>query len=528
MNPEKKNQLESFSIAISFTLLILIVSNKLTNASLWFDEAIEYWYSKTFYGATPGHTEWSMYERIVSTYQPPLFNFVLHFWLKIYDSEWWLRFFGVIMATMGGAGTYKAIKEATRSKLEAAGSIILYALIFRQTYYWQEVAEYSLMLAMLPWCIYYFISFMHTPQKKYFIGITVFSILAVYSQYGAVFIIVPILLLTLIKVFSNKQKKMIFFTTIVYAISAIVAAAPLYFLFLKKQMENQGSSFREVNNSWLSSFNKNYLNVFKFVLVGSTSTSGEICIQIISVILLAFAIYFLLKGKDIALKYLIVSNIVTFVIYYYSVASGAYAYGGFGNRYCNFLIPLWFITGIYLLDELIKVIPQIKPINKLKNIQFVTLGIVITLLVCWGLNGWDSLKNNWGKENIREATQAWYHNKGYESNTLVYYAADPGFAYYLQHNNKYNDSYLDNIVYQTLAVDTVGNKIAVRDRTEEYYINYYNQIYGEGKWPTNLYFVGSHIRGDLDTMVLAFTDNGYTATDLYNARNGRLIYLCVQ
>ena len=61
-----------------FTLFILITIYKLTNASLWYDEAIEYWYSKVLIGVLPYDSSMvNMYQRIISTYQPPLYNVIM-------------------------------------------------------------------------------------------------------------------------------------------------------------------------------------------------------------------------------------------------------------------------------------------------------------------------------------------------------------------------------------------------------------------------------------------------------------------
>ncbi len=71
-----------------FSFFVLITAHKLTNAPLWFDEAVEYWYSKVMVGELPYDGYTNMYQRIVSTFQPLLYNVIMYFWLKISDSEW--------------------------------------------------------------------------------------------------------------------------------------------------------------------------------------------------------------------------------------------------------------------------------------------------------------------------------------------------------------------------------------------------------------------------------------------------------
>lgn len=55
---------------------------KMTNSALWYDEAIEYFYSKIMIGKVPGGFDTqNMYERITSTFQPPLYNVFMNIWL---------------------------------------------------------------------------------------------------------------------------------------------------------------------------------------------------------------------------------------------------------------------------------------------------------------------------------------------------------------------------------------------------------------------------------------------------------------
>ena len=104
---------EYLTTSFVFILFILIGCYKLTNSSLWYDETIEYWYSKIMIGTLPNNIykgELSnMYQRIVTTYQPPLYNFLMYFWLKLGDGEWWFRFSGVILGLICLIGIYKSV-----------------------------------------------------------------------------------------------------------------------------------------------------------------------------------------------------------------------------------------------------------------------------------------------------------------------------------------------------------------------------------------------------------------------------------
>ena len=79
---------------ISFFLIsiiyFIVACYKLTYASLWFDEAIEFYYSSHLFSSNvpvPGGQNFpqdgNMYQKIIVTFQPPLYNFLMFFWLKI-------------------------------------------------------------------------------------------------------------------------------------------------------------------------------------------------------------------------------------------------------------------------------------------------------------------------------------------------------------------------------------------------------------------------------------------------------------
>lgn len=194
-------------VGFSFTILFLVCIYKLTNASLWFDETIEFYYSKTLVGIVPGETDvTNMYERIVSTFQPPLYNIVMFFWLKISESEWWFRFFGVVIGIVGAAGVYKAIEKIWNYQAAAVAVIVL--VCTRQyIYYIQECAEYNLMLAGLCWMMYAWICLMEEVTPKRIAGFLLAAIVSVYSQYGALFPVAAFSMAALVYIICKREKR---------------------------------------------------------------------------------------------------------------------------------------------------------------------------------------------------------------------------------------------------------------------------------------------------------------------------------
>jgi hypothetical protein len=77
--------------------------------------------------------------------------------------------------------------------------------IYHVLYFIQECAEYNLLLAFIPWTIYFFFNVLTNKSWKNIILFIVFSILPIYSQYGAAFAILPMLLLVFLDTTLSKD-----------------------------------------------------------------------------------------------------------------------------------------------------------------------------------------------------------------------------------------------------------------------------------------------------------------------------------
>ena len=122
MASKQKRTLVYFAV---FTAILGIYLLRATASGLWFDESIEFYFSRTLSGPVPGaRGDNSMYDRILLTYQPPLYNWLMYVWLSIYDSEFWFRLAGILVTMLGGAGLYAALKEITDSDWAAVGAAV--------------------------------------------------------------------------------------------------------------------------------------------------------------------------------------------------------------------------------------------------------------------------------------------------------------------------------------------------------------------------------------------------------------------
>lgn len=510
-----------FAILV-FALFIGIACYKLTNASLWFDETIEYWFSKVLFGALPYEEAFSntanMYERIITTLQPPLYNILLYVWLKISDAEWWFRFFGVVMGIIGMLGIYKSVK-ALCNAYAASLSVLFSTMVYRLLYYWLECAEYCLMLGMLCLAMYFFIQLIIKPTSKNIIFFTLFACMAVYSQYGAAFPVVCMASIAVIYIICQKNKKLILTITASYASALVFAAVPLYIFFLKAQMSIQADRTVKAEtitftNGFLSDFFHSIQTVLKWNFLPGCSDTIVCAVLTILLLLIVMSLIF---GKIKPVKYIILLNTFMWLAYYFAVKFRFYAYGSFGDRYSLFFIPFWIVLIFSVCFDIFSSMQDTIHLFHLKiqKANYVLLVPLLISMIVFCIFNWNTkIQPDWFKQDIRAAAAAWYEHDAYQKDTLVYYSSNSGFSYYIRQNDHYNAQTEANVQYMPW----------IYNEEMEAYINYLNDIYGTA-WPDELYFVASHTQNDVQTIIESFTSNGYEATEIFNQHDGMLFYL---
>ena len=110
---------EYFCLTAVLLVFLLMSLYKLTDAPLWYDEVVEFYYSKYLSGPIQGVSIYnSLYERLqFNSFQPPLYNLIMHVWLLFSESEWWFRFSGVVFGFIGMLGLYACMKMITNWKV---------------------------------------------------------------------------------------------------------------------------------------------------------------------------------------------------------------------------------------------------------------------------------------------------------------------------------------------------------------------------------------------------------------------------
>ena len=502
----------------AFALFVLVSCHRLTMSALWFDEAIEYWYSKVLTGPLPFSRTANMYERIISTLQPPLYNVLLWFWLRVSDTEWWFRFFGVAAGAVGMAGLHKFVRRYTGKSWLASLTVCGAAFVYRMSFYWQEAAEYCLLLAGLFWTVYAWFRLIEEPSRKHIALFLLAAIVPVYSQYGAAF---PVAALALTALFCMRTPRRTLELCAGYVAALLIAGLPLYFLFLKKQLPMQrGGAFAgtqiEFHDGFLRDTLRNLMTVFRWNLVPDYNGMSA---RILLGIALLLSVIVLIWGRKFARAF-VVANVLTWIFYYFAVKAGIYAdmsYGGFGNRYNLFFLPLWIPYAVVLFWEGLRILSE-EPLLERYGVPQLLTGAAVCFVAASCVISWNvRLSKNWIKDDIREAVYRWYDAGGPDDTTLVYYAANGGFAYYVRMTPGYTADTEERVTYMDWLEAKSGAE----------YHAYFDTLYG-ADWPDTLYIVSDHHNPDLNTMLDEFRAAGYDVEELYNYDEGaRLLRLRV-
>lgn len=442
--PKQKKLLLYMVLFLSILAVYLL---RATASGLWFDEAIEFYFSRMLEGPVPGaRANYSMYERILVTYQPPLYNWLMYVWLSICDSEFWFRLAGILTTFIGGAGLFAALKEISNSDCAALGSAA-YLLAGGVSEYALEAGEYNLLMCMLCWALDFYLRAWKKDTRGAVFGFIIFACLAVYSQYGAVFLIAPMY----VSLFLHcvKQRKNIA-ELILSSLLAAAAAALLLVFFLTKQMQRQGS----ISVSHVPVFAYGAIDVFvSFAKTFAFTFRGFKWIQAAAALPAGALLLLALLRKDKTLVNLLLIFACGWTAYYLLTACSFYGYNGtwnpnqlgtanIGGRYSLMFAPLLSLLltyGVYCFCA------QSRDSKGWLNAKK-TAAAALCLLTVYSAIGLGSLLASEKKDDIREATHVWYGERAWMSKTLVNRWDDAPFQFYLTHHPDYSEDYQQTIM----------------------------------------------------------------------------------
>jgi hypothetical protein len=448
----------------------LLYISRLTFSGLWYDEAIEYYYSRYMSGVVPvsvinpmnlpGN---NMYERICMTFQPPLYNILMYLWLLICDNESGFRLAGVLTTFIGALGLYLAIRRHAGNKWGAAG-LCIYLSTAVVVYYALECGEYNLMMCMECWTLYFFVvcSDPRKDQTRWsaLIGFFLFIALSLYSQYGAAFFAIAVSISLCIIYIKSKKYTSLKRFLIVGIATFVFTIIPLLIFFLRIQIVNQGTSTIDhsfvfvgsflggIPYSFLKSIYEQVVWFFSSALIWGWR-SLYIMISTVFIVSSFTILSIFLKQKSHMLMPSIMACILCYTLFFVLSACSLYSYNSWDGRlgcynithqtrYVLFIVPLFVFT---IIVGMINIYQNAK---KWKYHRIIKGGVYLILLIFITNVIWSLYKGKI-KSDDREATIEWINRKDFSNKVVVQEWVSPTFMYYVQHSPIYKDV-RDNII----------------------------------------------------------------------------------
>lgn len=476
---------------------------KFLQAPLWGDEMTEYYTSFFQNAPIPGVTEASsMYERLITMQQqPPLYSYVMGVWRLIRDTEFWLRFSSVVFC-LGSVVAIYFIMRKLANRWIAFVAAIVFSSMYQVQYYVKETAEYALLLPLLFWTIYCFILVLEKTTLKRIIAFTLMCVISVYTQYGAVFIVVPTALQVLYRCLKTGEKKLFKLTLGLYAASVALAGLPLFIFYLIPQSVNPVGTLVlektvEFNKNFLYDFFLGFTSLFDWLMLDYDRDGARMMgfMWLLAFIFILVGILLVIRKKDTVFNNLLFTCLLTYILYYICNKTKFYAYGWFGTRYCLFFLPLLFIASAYMLSLVLRELSERAGNTPNRIIQSLVF-LAAVLYCCYGVY---RVHNHWWKSDERAVVAYWYDNDLVREITFVDYLQRLSYIYYLDHDERYDESYWDSHYVNTSLEST-------KYSTEEW-INYLQTtIWPEGL-PERFYVVtGYH-----NTLIQTLESMGYHA-----------------
>ena len=391
--------------------------------SLWFDEAFEYWSANAPFWEIPGN--------VLTSYQPPLYTYLLHMWLKFGIEAVWLRFLsvGLSMLNIVGVMTLGYRLFSLRGALIAGG---MAAILPSEVRYAQEVGEYALMGCALTWVLI-FLDYASKNSRWRSWGLWgLFSVISVYTHYGAIIVVASSAMISLIENLWRGRKQAAL-QQVAVSVTVLLLCLPLFGFFLPRQVQVPSRNILAIPVRSLSTeiagFVDSIGNTFLFQLTGWPFSTLPKWIGTIEI-----ALIFALSLSIIARPFARVQKRslwwfwVAYICYFVVVRSGLYAYGNYGFRYALILAPLFVLAVVAAVEQLVH--------WRQTLVAFVMFSVIVGLgvysLPNRTLSQITREKQAWPEtEDLREVTQYWMEHRN-NGPTYIYYGAVPAFRYYLQ------------------------------------------------------------------------------------------------
>jgi hypothetical protein len=384
--------------------------------SLWFDEAVEYLTASVDTLALPTAI-------VTLNYQPPLFSYLLHFWLNIGIDPFILRMLPVLISLltlvvlMRWSANIFGPTSMWRVGLVTAASPT-------ELYYSQDLGEYSLLVFLISTTLMLLSSVAKHNKLRTSILAGLFGVLAIYTHYGAVLIIIPLNIALLLHLTWRDPR--FFWRQCIIGIAMIISLLPLVWSYLPYQFGRRTEQISVAPFSFSFSefyeFGSTIMKTLGFPLTGIGYL--EFSIWPVAIILGGLLLLIITSRKHSS--HLIFGwFVLSFSAYYMALRIGYYPSGG--TRYGLIFMP--FLMVMFGLSS-----------NSTTWRSWLVIGM--TLFAC-GLGLYTSpnismsqtLRQSatWApQEEMHESMTYWLEHRKKGQKTLIYYSAVPAFRYYAE------------------------------------------------------------------------------------------------
>lgn len=404
----------------------------LTARPLWYDEAFDYWSAAAPLNEIPLAV-------LETAGSPPLYPYILHYVLYFGHQVGVLRLPSVIFSLSGWFGIvyFSYRKFGFRS---AAISGALLAVLPIDVRYAQEAGEYALLTALLTWMVIISIEALDNLKWRYWIGGTILGVLAVYTHYGAIVVVLGMMLAGASEVF-RKKKAQVDKLILCFLLGVILCLPLLYFFpshFMRRSMaENQPpfSLFSDITKFLLSPG-----ETFAFFFTGYPFTRIPTFLVFGFVYLVVGSILWLVwrDRREVTQRLMSLFGL-SYIVYYLLVRLGFYALGGLGFRYAIVFIPFLALSSGHAISQ---VLMDIENHFRWKSLQWILIhGLLLLALlgVCvYSLPNQKISERTRGDmpwpewQDLPKAMRFWMKSRGMETPTYLYYGAVPAFRYYFR------------------------------------------------------------------------------------------------
>ena len=220
-------------VALWLTAITIIAAGfrfaGLGSKSLWLDEAYSQWLARSSFSSVWHDLSSPQVNDSVFALYMSLYYTFLHFWVRLADSEIWLR----LPSALCGLATVPllyALGSRLFTKRVGLAAAFLLAVQPVHVAYSQEARSYSLCVFLSVAAFYFFIRALHEGARKWWLLYVMTSVLAIYSHLFAVFLL-PAQWLSL---FFLDRKKEHLKSAILSATSILVLIAPIFTLAIVK------------------------------------------------------------------------------------------------------------------------------------------------------------------------------------------------------------------------------------------------------------------------------------------------------